>query len=229
MYITALSLRRQNVMCLKTEKKKTWGKLSNHLSVFSHRLHWLLSFPPSIWCAAVETPHRKPSGNRSSSAPVSRWCHFQYRGRLKAFEAVSRETATKQAADQAASARDCARLTAGGIRRNMVVARGRDGGATAAAGYAARSMLTNTVTDQYPVSFLPLTAKTSNTLCPSTVVLYRTGMITRSVLVSISSKKQDNLCSGQERERERDRIRHGVPYVVAAVPAKGGEAATAAG
>ncbi len=82
-----------------------------HLSVFSHRLHWLLSLPPSIWCAAVLTPQRKPSGNRSLSAPVSRWCHFQYSGLLRALEAVSSDTARKQTADQAASARDYSRNT----------------------------------------------------------------------------------------------------------------------
>lgn len=53
--------------------------LKVYLSMSSHRLHWLLSFPPSIWCAAVDTPHKNPSGNRSWSTPVSpfRWCHFQ--------------------------------------------------------------------------------------------------------------------------------------------------------
>ena len=46
----------------------------------SHAAHWLLRLPPSFWCAAVATPHRKPSGIFRMEVFVIGWSFVDFQG-----------------------------------------------------------------------------------------------------------------------------------------------------
>lgn len=90
----------------------------------SHRAQLLFAHPPSTWCAALATPHRKPGGKRTSSVssrrrtgsrPSSHVQNVECRAREAVSAPAARACPSSEAADDAANTSNAAEATRAAI------------------------------------------------------------------------------------------------------------------